>query len=65
MRLLLEGMFMPAPSGVEFESAAKLLSAAEEGANVPSQVGNLVIPHLRFSPHLRKQEIAMKGDMLA
>lgn len=56
---------MPAPSGVAFESAAKLLSAAEEGANVPSQVGNLVIPHLRFSPHLRKQEIAMKGDMLA
>ena len=57
---------MPAQLRDAFKFTAKLLLAIEEGANVHRYQGRqLVIPHPRFSLHLRKQEIAIKGDTVA
>lgn len=56
---------MSAPLRVAFEFAEKLLLAVEEGANVPRYPRSAIgYPHPRISLHLRKQEVAIKGDTL-
>ena len=56
---------MSAPLRVAFEFAEKLLLAVEEGANVPPYPRSAIgYPHPRISLHLRKQEVAIKGDTL-